>query len=84
MLSCKQVTEIVNDFVEGRMGWRQRLSFHLHIGMCRACRTYVRQVQRTRDLTGQVTDEPIPPAVEAELLKRFRGWRDKGGGGPGT
>jgi predicted anti-sigma-YlaC factor YlaD len=75
MLVCRDVTELVTDFVEGRMSLLDHLRFQLHLGMCRHCREYVRQLQKTRRLVGWVPPEPPPPEVEAELLRRFRGWK---------
>lgn len=74
MLMCRDVTELVTDFVEGRMGWWDRLRFQLHLGMCRHCREYLRQVRSTVRMTGSLPGEPPPPEVEAELLRRFRNW----------
>jgi predicted anti-sigma-YlaC factor YlaD len=75
MLMCRDVTELVTDFIEGRMGWWNRLRFQLHLGMCRHCREYLRQVRSTVRMTGSLPSEPPPPEVEAELLRRFKTWR---------
>lgn len=75
MLVCREVTELVTDFVEGRMSWWDRLRFQLHIGMCRHCREYLRQMKTTQRLLGSVPPSPPSPDVEAELLRRFRDWK---------
>ncbi len=74
MLVCRDVTELVTDFVEGRMGPWDRLRFQLHLGMCRHCREYVRQIRATVRTTGRLPQSPPPPGVEAELLRRFKRW----------
>lgn len=76
MLTCRDLTEIVTDYVEGRMGVWDRLRFQLHIGMCTACREYVRQMQVTRAVVGHVHAPPIPDEVKEELIKRFRDWKE--------
>jgi len=82
MMTCAQLTELVTDYVEERLPLRQRLVFQLHLGMCRHCRTYLRQVRQTVRLTGHLPAEPMPAAIRAELLTRFAGWqggdRDEG------
>ena len=78
MLTCRDLTEIVTDYVEGRMGVWDRLRFQLHIGMCSSCREYVRQMQVTRAVVGHVPAQPIPDDVKEELIKRFRDWKDGG------
>jgi hypothetical protein len=72
MLPCRDITELVTDFVEGRMSLWDRLRFRLHIGMCRHCREYLRQMRMTRRLLGDVPLPPPSPEVEAALLERFR------------
>lgn len=75
MLACREVTELVTDYVEGRMRFLDRVRFQLHLGMCHHCREYLRQLQKTRRLLGAVPPEPPPLEVEAELLRRFRAWK---------
>ncbi|MGE3490205.1 MAG: zf-HC2 domain-containing protein [Vicinamibacterales bacterium] len=69
------MTELVTDYLEGRQSMMQRLRFHMHLGMCRHCRTYVRQMKSTIDSIGALGDSPAPPPVSPELLERFRNWR---------
>ncbi len=75
MLSCREVTELVTDFVEGRLSWWDRLRFQLHLGMCRHCREYLRQMKTTQRLLGSLPPQPPPPEIEAELLRRFQDWK---------
>ena len=75
MLVCRDITELVTDYVEGRMGLMDRLRFQLHLGMCRHCREYVRQMRRTLQLTGGLPRQAPPPDVEAELVRRFKDWK---------
>ena len=71
MLSCRELTEIVTDYAEGRMSFWRRLEVQLHLGMCHPCRAYLRQMRLTAQTVGQLPPEPMPPDVKAELLKRF-------------
>jgi len=75
LLVCRELTELVTDFVEGRMSFFDRLRFRFHIAMCRHCREYVRQIAKTRQLLGESPPEPPSPEVEAELLRRFKDWK---------
>jgi anti-sigma factor RsiW len=78
MLTCKELTELVTDYLEGRMPFMQRVSFHLHLGMCDRCRAYLRQMKMTIKALGKLPDEPIPAGVRDELLVRFRTMRPAG------
>jgi len=75
MMSCKEITELVTDHVEGRLTLRQRLRFQIHLGTCRHCRAYLRQMKATIRITGRLPATALPPALEAELLARFRTFR---------
>ena len=75
MLTCKELTELVTDYLEGRMSLMQRVSFHLHLGMCDRCRSYLRQMKMTVNTLGKLPDEPIPAGLRDELLVRFRAMR---------
>lgn len=77
MLTCKQITELVTDYAEGQLGLTDRLRFWMHIGMCRHCRRYVRQLQATAKALGKLPEPEIPPDLEDELLRRFESWRPK-------
>ncbi len=74
MLSCKQITELVTEYLEGHMGLADRMRFQMHLGMCKHCRAYLRQMKTTIAALGHVPDESMPEDVRAELRKRFAGW----------
>jgi predicted anti-sigma-YlaC factor YlaD len=75
MLTCKELTELVTDYLEGRQSFLDRLRFELHLGMCRHCRAYLRQMRVTIDTLGRLPEESIPPDVSQQLLARFRAWK---------
>ncbi len=74
MLTCRDITRLVTDYVEGRLSLGDRVLFQMHLGLCRDCRTYVQQVRLTVGALGQLEAPAPSPEVEAELLERFRGW----------
>ena len=74
-LTCKQLTEVITDYLEGTLSFWDRLRFQMHLGMCHACRNYLRQMKMTIQTLGQLPADPIPPHVREELLSRFRNWK---------
>lgn len=74
MLSCKEITELVTDYVEGRMSLADRIRFQMHVGMCKHCRAYLRQMKVTVETLGHLPDEPMPEDVRDEMRKRFADW----------
>ena len=75
MLTCKEITELVTDYAEGNLSFLDRVRFVMHIGMCRNCRRYVRQMKATTRALGLVPPPEIPPELEEELMRRFEGWK---------
>lgn len=71
-LTCKEFVEMVTDYLEGSMSRWTRVRFHLHLGRCRGCRIYLRKMRTTIQTLGRLPQEPVPPAVREELLRRFR------------
>ncbi len=75
MLTCKEITELVTDYAEGDLSFMDRVRFQMHIGMCRNCRRYVRQVKATAGALGLLPPPEVPPDLEQELLRRFESWK---------
>ncbi len=75
MLSCQQLTELVTDYLEGKMSLGQRLRFQMHLGMCKHCRAYLHQMKLTIATLGSLPAEPLPEGVRTELLQRFQTWK---------
>ncbi len=75
MLSCKQITELVTEYVEGKLSLVDLVRFQMHVGICRNCRRYVRQVKATIGALGRLPPPEVPAELEDELLRRFEGWK---------
>jgi len=74
-MTCRQVVELMTDYLEGNLSARDRASFEEHIAGCDGCRAYLAQLRTTRDVVGRIADEPMPASVERELIEAFRNWR---------
>lgn len=79
-LSCRELVELVTDYLEARLPIDERTRFELHLGYCGPCRTYLEQLRQVKAATGRLGEEDLAPAAEESLLRAFRGW--KSGGGP--
>jgi anti-sigma factor RsiW len=75
MLTCKEITELVTDFVEGKLPWAKRVAFQLHLGICVACRAYLAQMQATQQALGRMPAAPLPDDVRDAMLERFKNWK---------
>jgi anti-sigma factor RsiW len=77
-LTCRELVELVSDYLEGTLAPRDRERFEAHIAGCDACPTYVEQMRATLALLGELSTESISPQAERELLFAFRDWKAVG------
>jgi anti-sigma factor RsiW len=75
--TCRDIAQLVTDYLDGSLTLGERLRFQLHLGLCFACRNYLRQMKYTIATLRQLPPEPVPPHVKEELLKRFRTWKQR-------
>jgi anti-sigma factor RsiW len=75
-MTCRQVVELVTDYLEGGLPADDRRRFEQHLADCPACLVYVAQIRHTIEVLGVVSVESLSPRARAELLEAFRGWRD--------
>lgn len=73
-LTCRELVELVTEYLEGVLPARDRLDFERHLVWCSWCRDYLDQVRTTIELTGRVEEEPPSPLRE-QLLDAFRDWK---------
>jgi predicted anti-sigma-YlaC factor YlaD len=73
-LTCRELVELVTDYLEGALSTADRLDFERHLVWCSWCRDYLDQVRTTIELTGKVHEEPASPLRE-QLLDAFRDWK---------
>ena len=82
MLTCQELTELVNDYLESRLSLWDRLRFRFHVGMCKHCNAFLRARKLTIQTVGRLPAEPIPAEVRDELLRRFKDWKSKSPAAP--
>ncbi|HKE99711.1 MAG TPA: zf-HC2 domain-containing protein [Actinomycetes bacterium] len=73
-LTCKEVVELLGDYLEGALPGEERERVESHLAGCEACSTYLEQLRTTIRLTGRLPEEPSAEACEP-LLEAFRVWR---------
>jgi predicted anti-sigma-YlaC factor YlaD len=81
-LSCRELVELVTDYLEGVMLPAERRRVEEHLAGCPGCTAYLEQMRTAIELTGRVDQgvELPPPEVRQALLSAFRAW--KSGGSP--
>jgi anti-sigma factor RsiW len=74
-LNCKELVEIVTDYVEGVMPDSDRRRFDDHLAVCPGCRNYVEQMRATIRSVGSLHEDMVPPKTRDDLLAAFRDWK---------
>lgn len=74
-LTCRELVELVTEYLEDRLSEEDRTRFELHLVYCDWCRTYLAQMRQILVSTGRLTEAAISPEARDELLRAFRGWK---------
>jgi anti-sigma factor RsiW len=72
--SCREVVELITEYLEGALSQAEREAVEHHLAVCRGCQAYLEQVRHVVRLTGRLAEEEIPPEIRAELVSAFRNW----------
>jgi anti-sigma factor RsiW len=78
-LVCRDVVEVVTDYLEGALGDDERRRFEAHLAECPFCVDYVEQMRAVSGAlgAGAAGGETLAPERRDALLTAFRGWRDR-------
>ena len=74
-LTCREVVELVTDYLEGRLAAGDRERFEQHLEECDGCRSYLQQMRVTLRLVGRLREEALDEPVKAALTETFRSWK---------
>ena len=74
-MSCKELVELVTNYLEDALPPQERLRFEEHMTICPGCVTYVEQMRETVQLVGNLREESISPETRDQLLAAFRDWK---------
>jgi predicted anti-sigma-YlaC factor YlaD len=81
-MSCRELVELVTDYLEGAMNPSERIRLEEHLQICRGCRAYLDQMQQTIQAVGHLPEDSVTPSAQDELLKVFKAWKASGPNGP--
>jgi anti-sigma factor RsiW len=72
---CREVVELMTEYLEGTLSAGDRARFESHIAGCNGCQAYLAQLRTTLKVLGAMPDEPMPEPLKAELIQAFRDWK---------
>ena len=73
--TCKEVVELVTEYLEGAMRPEWIDQFEQHVVFCQGCDAYLDQMRRSIVLVRSVGDEDVDPAALDQLMAAFRSRR---------
>ena len=74
-MSCKDVADFLMDYLDGTLPLAQRMTFKLHLGLCRDCRRYLDSYKKTIEI-GRIAhaapelSDPPEELIQAILKSR--------------
>jgi len=74
-MSCKELVELVTDYLEGVLPPGDRVRFEDHLKECPGCETYLSQMRSLISTLGKLTEDSIPAAAKEALQHTFRNWK---------
>jgi len=74
-LECRELVELVTEYLEGSLAPEERTRFELHLAICPGCTAYVRQLRGTLRAAGRLTERSLSDDARDRLLRAFRDWK---------
>lgn len=73
-MACKELVELVTEYLENSLPDDARQRFEKHISGCDGCTAYLDQMRQTIRLTGRIIEENLTSQQRDDLLKLFHDW----------
>jgi anti-sigma factor RsiW len=74
-LTCRELVELVTDYLEGVMPASERERVERHLAACDGCTEYIEQMRLTLRALGSIPEETISEGARETLLTAFRDLR---------
>jgi len=68
MITCRELAELLLDFVAGQLPPERREHVEQHLGLCSSCVAYLEGYRLTVRMTRQLPRPPLPPDLARQLL----------------
>jgi anti-sigma factor RsiW len=73
-MTCKELVELVTDYLDGALAEEDRRRFEHHIELCACCELYVEQMKVTIRTVGRIPEDSLSDEARAALLAAFSDW----------
>ena len=75
LLSCREIVELVTDYLEGDLDAEAENALEVHLGVCPGCARYVEQIRETVSTVGDVRSDDLSAEAQADLFEAFRAFQ---------
>lgn len=82
-ITCKELTEVLTDYLEGTIPLEDRAVLEAHLVLCEGCATYVEQMRQVIRTVHALRPDDVEATAPDSLLEAFRAWK-RGGPIPET
>lgn len=69
-ISCEQISPLLSAYLDGELSNAERQSVEWHLRECEACRSELRELERTKQFALQLGDVPPPPSLRQGIMAR--------------
>ncbi len=76
-LTCREVVELVTEFLSNAMSADDRVRLEQHLLVCPPCTLHFGQMRATIELAAKLRSGPLPADVSPALIELFRRWSEK-------
>ncbi len=66
-MRCEDLVSLIIDYLEGGMDPVLKDEFDRHIGDCSSCHAFFETYRKTKELTGRLACDEIPPEVKNRI-----------------
>ena len=81
-LTCREIVELVTDYLEGELDAITTTAFDAHLDVCPGCARYLEQIRETVTTLGEVSSDNLSAEAQAGLVDAFRAFRRPAGDTP--
>lgn len=64
---CKAVARMVSESMDKELPWGQRMKMRMHLGMCKYCSRFKRQLELLRKASQSLSAHPVEPDASSVL-----------------
>lgn len=76
-LTCKELVELVTDYLEGVLSSEDKERFQVHLATCDGCTAYLQQMRKTIQAVGNLEESSLSPQAKENLLRVFQNWKTR-------